>query len=408
MAARLSSPHDSAPKVGMRLTENPSPEPISDDDLIRGFTLSLGASGRAEKTLDIYEKSVRMLSGFARDVGLPGLATMNREHVRHWLLSLHQRGNKPGAISVRYRAVNRFLKWAVSEGERDDNPMDYIDPPKIPDEIQPHYSPAEVQAVLKAIGKGRTLHEYRDRAIVLTLFDTGVRASELIGMKVEDVDWRERSILVTGKAGKQRRVSIGHMAAAAIDRYIRKRRDDSPYLWLASGQKFLTNNGLRMMLERSFRDGGVTFKGAHAFRRAFAMSYLESGGALDDLKELGGWEHYAMVSRYARASAANRAVKAHKKFSPGDRLNTTRSSSNRWTDTETRAIPGPSLLILYHLRAGLRCPGDVGDHGRSSRRRAFWHNLAWPPWYRTMSNNCSCRPVSAWGYTEPHNPRMLP
>ena len=320
MALKRSSPHVHVANSRVRLTENPSPEPISDDDLIRSFTLSLGASGRAEKTLDIYKKSVRMLSEFARGLGLPSLSEMDREQVRHWLMSLHQRGNKPGTISVRYRAVNRFFKWAVAEGERDDNPMDYIDPPKIPDTIQPHYSPAEVQSVLKAIGKGQTLHEYRDRAIILTLFDTGVRASELMGMKAEDVDWRERSILVTGKAGKQRRVSIGHMAAAAIDRYIRKRRDRSPYLWLASGQKFLTNNGLRMMLERRFRDAGVTFNGAHAFRRAFAMSYLESGGALDDLKELGGWEHYAMVSRYARASAAERAVRAHKKFSPGDRL----------------------------------------------------------------------------------------
>ena len=320
MAAKRSSPHVYAPKFNVGLTENRSPEPISDDDLIRGFKLSLGASGRAEKTLDIYEKSIRMLSEFARGVGLLGLAEMNREHVRHWLMSLHQRGNKPGAISVRYRAVNRFFKWAVAEGERDDNPMDYIDPPKIPDEIQPHYSPAQVQTVLKAVGRGQTLHQHRDRAIILTLFDTGARASELIGMEVEDIDWRERSILVTGKAGKQRRVSIGHMAAAAIDRYIRKRRDYSLFLWLASGQKFLTNNGLRMMLERRFKDAGVPFRGAHAFRRAFAMSYLEAGGALDDLKELGGWEHYAMVSRYARASAAQRAVKAHKKFSPGDRL----------------------------------------------------------------------------------------
>ena len=110
------------------------------------------------------------------------------------------------------------------------------------------------------------------------------------------------------------------MAAAAMERYLRKRGVSSTYLWLASGNKPFSNNGLAMMLRRRFTDAGVSFRGAHAFRRAFAMSYLESGGALDDLKELGGWEHYAMVSRYARASAAERAVKAHKKFSPADRL----------------------------------------------------------------------------------------
>jgi site-specific recombinase XerD len=222
---------------------------------------------------------------------------------------------------VRYRSVNRFFKWCVSEGERADNPMDRIDPPSIPDEIQPFYRPEEIEAVLKSIGRGRTLHEYRDKAVVLTLYDTGVRASELVGMMVDDLNWRECSILVTGKAGKQRRVSLGLQSAEATERYLRKRRTDSPHLWLSNGRKPFTNNGLRMMLERRFKGGGVRFRGAHAFRRGFAMSFLESGGALDDLKELGGWEHYAMVSRYARASAAERAVKAHKRFSPGDRLN---------------------------------------------------------------------------------------
>ena len=258
--------------------------------------------------------------GFARGLGLPGLAEMDRNVVRHWLIGLHQRGNKPGGISVRYRAVNRFFKWCVVEEERADNPMDRIDPPRIPDEIQPFYDPHDIQAVLKAIGRGQTLHEYRDRAITLTLFDTGVRASELTGMMARDIDWRERSIFVTGKAGKERRESVGHLAASAIERYQRKRHSDSPYWWLASGDKPFSNNGLAMMLRRRFNHAGIDFRGAHAFRRAFAMSYLDAGGALNDLKELGGWEHYAMVSRYARASAADRAVKAHKRFSPGDRL----------------------------------------------------------------------------------------
>jgi len=62
----------------------------------------------------------------------------------------------------------------------------------------------------------------------LVLFDTGVRAAGLVGMRLEDIDWNERSILVTGKKGKQRRVNMGHTAAAAIDKYLRKRSDDSP------------------------------------------------------------------------------------------------------------------------------------------------------------------------------------
>lgn len=300
---------------------NSHPESVSDEDLIRGFLLSLGASGRSEKTLSTYGESLSMLSDFARKLGLAGLAEMDPTVVRHFLTSLHQRGNKPATVSVRYRSINRFFKWAVAEEERADNPMDRIDPPVIPDTLQPYYTPQEVNRVLKAVGRGGTVHEYRDRAIILVLFDTGVRAAELIGMKVEDIDWKERSILVTGKNRKQRKVSLGHAAASAIDRYLRRRKNDAPWLWMASGgQPLRHGNGLREMLARRFRDAGVTFRGAHGFRRGFAMSYLEAGGALDDLKELGGWEHYAMVSRYARASAGERAIKSHKAFSPGDRL----------------------------------------------------------------------------------------
>ena len=312
MVSRTSSSDVCAPNVNR--------ESISDEDLIRGFLLALGAGGRKEKTLHIYEESIRMLSDFARSLGLPSLATMDRTHVRHWFTSLHQKGNKPATVSVRYRSMNRFFSWCVEEDERVDNPMDRVDPPRIPETIQAYYQPHEVEAVVKAIGRA-TPHNLRDAAMIMTLYDTGVRAAELCGMKVENLNLREGTIMVTGKADKQRRVSFGQKTAQALERYLRKRGVKSDWLWLGSASKPLIVNGLRMMLQRRFGDAGVKFKGAHAFRRAFAMEYLASGGQEGDLKELGGWNNYAMVTRYAKANAGERAIAAHKKLNPGDRLN---------------------------------------------------------------------------------------
>ena len=299
---------------------NYGPEPISDDDLIRGFILALGAGGRKSRTLFIYEDSIRKLSDFARSLSLSGLATMDRIVVRHWLSSLHQQGNKPATVSIRYRSLNRFFRWCVDEEERTDNPMDHVEQPKIPSEIQAYYQPHDVETVLKSIGRS-TPHNLQDNATVMVLFDSGVRAAEQCGMKVDDLDWRDRTILVRGKAGKQRRVSIGSKSAMAIERYLRKRGTKSDWQWLGSGSKPLNTNRLRMMLQHRFKDAGVKFRGAHAFRRGFAMEYLASGGQEGDLKELGGWQDYAMVSRYAKANAGERAIAAHKKLSPGDRLN---------------------------------------------------------------------------------------
>ena len=64
-------------------THNFKREQVSDEDVIRGFILALGAGGRKQKTLTIYEDSIRMLSVFARDLGLPGLTAMDRTHIRH-------------------------------------------------------------------------------------------------------------------------------------------------------------------------------------------------------------------------------------------------------------------------------------------------------------------------------------
>ena len=114
----------------------------------------------------------------------------------------------------------------------------------------------------------------RDAAMIMVLNDSGVRSAELCGMTVDDLDLRDRTIIVTGKASKQRRVSIGHKTAQAIERYLRKRPIKSEWLWLGSANKSLTLNGLRRMLQRRFEDARVKFRGAHAFRRGFAMEYL--------------------------------------------------------------------------------------------------------------------------------------
>ena len=119
----------------------------------------------------------------------------------------------------------------MSEDERPDNPMDHIKPPRLPDVIQPYYEAVDIEAVLKATGR-ETLYALRDAAVILCLFDTGVRAAELCGMRTPNVNWRDMSIMVTGKAGKQRRVSFGHKTATAIERYLRKRTNKSDYLWL--------------------------------------------------------------------------------------------------------------------------------------------------------------------------------
>ncbi len=84
--------------------------------------------------------------------------------------------------------------------------------------------------------------------MIMMLFDTGVRAPKLCGMKISDLSKKYETIMVTGKADKQRRLPIGNRSVMSIERYIRKRKSTSEWLWLGSANRPLTLNGLRMML----------------------------------------------------------------------------------------------------------------------------------------------------------------
>jgi site-specific recombinase XerD len=83
---------------------------------------------------------------------------MERDHLRFWMGSLWKAGNKPATVHTRYRAVKRFFEWCVNEGERIENPIASIDPPRLPKFIQPDYQPKDVEKLLKAAARDKTAH----------------------------------------------------------------------------------------------------------------------------------------------------------------------------------------------------------------------------------------------------------
>ena len=115
-------------------------------------------------------------------------------------------------------------------------------------------------------------------------------------------------------------VGIGANSARCIDGYLRKRRRRSGWLFESVKGTRLTINALKLALKRAFDKAGVPFKGSHAFRRGFAISFLAQDGSSEDLQQLAGWKSHAMVARYTRADASRRALETHRRLSPGDRL----------------------------------------------------------------------------------------
>jgi site-specific recombinase XerD len=240
MARTTRSLHSSAPNYSGR--EGPGPGLAA---LLSSFRLALRAEGLSEKTYGIYADAVRRLDTFRLDRGMPPVPAMSTEHVREFLGGMQDR-NAPSTVNQRYRSLGRFYKWLLDEGEIRENPMVRIKPPKVAEQLKEHYGTEAVERVLKACGD-RSWTSLRDRAMVLVLYDTGVRAAELCGMRMDDVDMDEQTIKVTGKGGKERLVPIGNKAALALDKYLRKRPATvADRVWLSTRGEPMTFNALRM------------------------------------------------------------------------------------------------------------------------------------------------------------------
>lgn len=160
----------------------------------------------------------------------------------------------------------------------------------------------------------------RDRAILLTLVDTGIRAQELCDLTLSDFDARRNQMLIRqGKGRKSRYVYLGQSAHKAIWKYLATRpaaTGDAP-LFATRTETHLDRNALRHMIERCAKRAGVVAPGVHRFRHTFAVNFLRNGGNVLELQALLGHEKIDTVRIYASLAEVD-LQNAQRRASPAD------------------------------------------------------------------------------------------
>ncbi|MFD5853872.1 site-specific tyrosine recombinase/integron integrase [Cytobacillus pseudoceanisediminis] len=215
--------------------------------------------------------------------------------VRAWLASMEEQGLKPRSIHLKLSALKSFYQYCLEENQLKKNPTLTVHTPK-KDDTLPYYLSKRQVALLQEL----TRDDPRDRAIVETLYTTGVRISELLQIKLEDIKWETRQIWIRkGKGNKERFVLFTHECAERLKTYLRHRKYDSPYL-------FPNNRGAhlsRIFVEKRFQEFAeeLGFKVVpHTMRHTFAAHLAEKNMPQSYIQELLGHVNINSTRIYTR------------------------------------------------------------------------------------------------------------
>jgi site-specific recombinase XerD len=290
---------------------------LSVQESIDAFIEAKDAKGLAPKSLTYYRYELNRFREFLAMSDVTLLTAIGPDHIRRYLISLHERNLKPSSQHAAARAIQAWLNWHVTQRNLADSPMRYVEKPKRRHKILPSFDQEDVDALLAAC------QSPRETAIIYVLLDTGCRLGELVGMNRRDIDMTTGEVTIVGKGQKERRVYLNPKTRQAIKRYLAGREHVKPQdpLWVSEhGGARLTDNGLRQVLERLGERAGVPNVSPHAFRRTCVQWLYRSGQwSLLEIQALLGHESLVVIRHYIEADDSD-VKEAHKRMSAIDLL----------------------------------------------------------------------------------------
>jgi integrase/recombinase XerC len=271
-------------------------------------------------TTRAYAGDLLHLAEGAEAMGLARARDLDLLALRRYLSSLKAKDLAPRTVARRISAIKAFFRWLASEGRLAGSPAEGLRIPRRRRTLPRVLTTSEVKRLLEA-PEGEAWAAARDRAILETLYSTGARVSELVGMDLADVDREEGTVLLRGKGRKERIAGLGSPCLRALEVYAREttaariRRASAPVFLNRRGAR-LTTRSVARILERHLLAAGLASRASpHTLRHSFATHLLEAGANLREVQEMLGHRDVASTQIYTHLTL-DHLMKVYEKAHP--------------------------------------------------------------------------------------------
>ena len=258
----------------------------------------------SENTVKSYNNDLKKYETFFKNTNV---LNIKEENIKDYLKYLKNNSNDNRTINHNISTLRSFYKFLLIEKIIKENPMEYIEMPKTKKTLPKTLSIEEIDKLLDI--KLTDSFSYRNKAMLELMYSSGLRVSELVNVKIHDVDTSNCIIRIMGKGKKERIVPLGDYAIRYIDIYLREHRNNltkkelNEYLFLNNHGKKMTRQGFFKILKQLAKEKNIkTDFSPHTLRHSFATHLLNGGADLRSIQEMLGHESISTTQIYTHVS----------------------------------------------------------------------------------------------------------
>ncbi len=291
-------------------------------DLLQTFSEDLVLErGLSANTVAAYSSDLNFFLEFLEGLGIDQANQVNRDHILDFLEQEKGHGCATATLGRRLVSIRVFFRWMAREKAVPGDITEVMDSPRFWKLIPEFLSIAEVDSLLNAF-KGRSPLELRNKALLELLYASGLRVSELTGLRLDGVDFQQGVLRVLGKGSRERMVPFGKSAARGLKRYLEDARAQldpsgrAVQLFVSKSGVALTRARVWVLVKEAALRAGISKNlYPHILRHSFATHLLANGADLRVIQEMLGHADIATTQIYTHADTA-RLTKTHQQFHP--------------------------------------------------------------------------------------------